>query len=87
MVEIGGFKNAASARACFGPVKKKLLEGSATAGTPTKSATKRQAPQGDEDGDATPTKKPRGGRAKKTAAPATEPEAATAVDDESDSGI
>lgn len=52
MVELGGFKNVASARACFAPIMKKLMEGGATPGAAPapKKAVKRPAPQQKDDG-------------------------------------
>lgn len=81
LAELANFKNQNSARACFGPIRKKLLEGcyaadaaSASTSTPA-SATpkgKRSAAVASQEGDEnpTPTKKPRGRPAKKAAAPA-----------------
>lgn len=76
MVELGGFKNVASARACFAPIMKKLMEGGATPGAAPapKKAVKRAAPKQKDDGGDTndglapPTKKARG-RPRKTTAP------------------
>lgn len=91
MIELGGFKNVASARACFGPIIKKLMEGGAApaAGPTPKKAAKRPVPQdkddGGSDGTPTPSKKARNQPRKKTAPhPAVKPELLTAGDDEAD---
>lgn len=73
LAQVAGFKSAVSARACFGPVKKKLQSSDVV--TPAKGGAKRRAAAAageEDDGDdinPTPTKKPRG-RPKKVVMPA-----------------
>lgn len=67
LAEIGNFKNAASARACFGPIKKKLLEGNTGGGASASPAA------GGNGGAAADNKKaPRGKKREKETAPTAE---------------
>lgn len=64
LAEIANFKNKASAQACFGPVKKKLMSTDGVVATPSKGGKRAAPTDGEGDDNPTPTKKPRA-RAKK----------------------
>ncbi|KAF2140827.1 uncharacterized protein K452DRAFT_298911 [Aplosporella prunicola CBS 121167] len=81
LAQLANFKNAASASACWGTIKKKLLANSNKSVTAS-PAKKRTAKQANSDGDAgSPAKKPRG---RKTAAALPPTPSSQPTDDDED---